>query len=206
MATQAQIDANRANAQKSTGPKSETGKARSCMNRLSHGFASSFIHIGDHEREEFNALRADLHQEFQPATMSEQMLLEKMILHHWNSRRAYITQQAFIAATQEKGSLHPDFALVMRYYQSSERLFLKFRTELLNAQKERKKSEIGFESQEPVDPPQLPAPTLPKPSTMDELEKEMGASVEELAKLMDLPVEKVREMAADILGANQKAA
>ncbi len=40
MATKAQIIANQSNAQKSTGPTTEAGKAKSSRNRLSYGFAS----------------------------------------------------------------------------------------------------------------------------------------------------------------------
>jgi hypothetical protein len=40
MATDKQIEANRRNASKSTGPRSETGKARSRMNARRHGLAS----------------------------------------------------------------------------------------------------------------------------------------------------------------------
>ena len=40
MATQAQISANRRNAQKSTGPRSAKGRARSAQNRKSHGLSA----------------------------------------------------------------------------------------------------------------------------------------------------------------------
>ena len=41
MASEKQIEANRRNAQKSTGPRTEGGKSRSRMNALRHGFASA---------------------------------------------------------------------------------------------------------------------------------------------------------------------
>src|ERR1017187_1867325 len=148
MATPAQIEANRKNAQLSTGPTSPAGKARSCRNRLSHGFTSSVLFIADEVREEFNLLLADLHNEFQPATASEQILLEKMLQNQWLSLRAYRLQSvALNSSAASAGYMPPDLGLLIRYHQSSDRGFYKARTELLSAQKERKKSKIGFESQ-----------------------------------------------------------
>jgi hypothetical protein len=162
MATQAQIDANRENAQKSAGPTTEAGKARSARNHFTHGFRSSVLFILDEEREEFNGLVAELHAEYQPVTYSEQMLLEKMVHHQWNSLRAMRLQSmALQASIQEHDGLPGQFALLIRYHQSSDRCFFKARHELLTAQKERKKSEIGSERQEPVEAPQLP-PEQPK--------------------------------------------
>ena len=72
----------------------------------------------------------------------------------------------------------PDLGLLIRYHQSSDRGFYRARTELLNAQKERKKSEIGFESQNagqsapkhqdapapPPNPPEPPQETTTEPA------------------------------------------
>jgi hypothetical protein len=178
MATAAQIEANRRNAQHSTGPRTEAGKARSCTNRLSHGFTSSVLFIAGEEREEFNLLLADLHHEFQPATASEQILLEKMAQNQWLSLRAYRLQSvALNSSAAGAGYMPPDLGLLIRYHQSSDRGFYKARNELLTARKERQKSQIGFESQDaaqpaaqpqeaPVQPPKPPDPppeTTPEP-------------------------------------------
>ena len=77
MATQAQVDANQANARKSTGPKTEEGKARSSRNRLSHGFASSTRFVHGEDPAEFNLLLDDLISEHQPATPTEQIQRQK---------------------------------------------------------------------------------------------------------------------------------
>jgi hypothetical protein len=49
MATAAQIDANRRNAQKSTGPRTEEGKNRSRMNALDHGGRASILQLPPEE-------------------------------------------------------------------------------------------------------------------------------------------------------------
>ncbi len=98
MATLAQIEANRRNAERSTGPQTAEGKTRSCRNRLSHGFTSSVVFIAGEEREQFNLLLADLHNEFPPATASEQILLEKMAQNQWLSLRAFRLQSIALNA------------------------------------------------------------------------------------------------------------
>ena len=81
MATPNQIAANRENSQKSTGPKTAEGKAASSLNRLSHGFASHATIIPGENPEEFKALVTGLMSEHQPATDTEQILVEKMALN-----------------------------------------------------------------------------------------------------------------------------
>ena len=50
MATAAQIEANLLNAQKSTGPRTDEGKARARLNALKHGMsARTFIPVPPHE-------------------------------------------------------------------------------------------------------------------------------------------------------------
>ena len=200
MATQAQINANRKNAEKSTGPKTPEGKAKSCMNRRSHGFTSSLSFLKFENREEFDALLADLTSEFQPATPNEQMLLEKMALNHWNSLRAMNLQTIVLNGTLHHGKVSKDFGLFLRYQTTADRAYHKCHAELLKAQKERVKSGIGFESKSfaetaeaaeaPVETPQKPAAAAPidfdsaifmrEQAFEDEIERIMNAPIEEL--------------------------
>jgi len=161
MATQAQINANRANAQKSTGPKSAEGKAKSSLNRVSHGFNSAALFIAGENREEFDALLADLTNEFQPATPSEQILVEKMVHNQWNSLRAIRFQSVLLDASVPHGYIHPDLGLLIRYQAAADRAYHKAHAELLKARKERLNSEIGFESQTPAAAPEA-APKTPE--------------------------------------------
>ena len=67
MATEKQIAANRRNAQKSTGPKSEAGKATVSQNRMIHGLCGKFQVLEEIESQErFDALLERYVEELQP--------------------------------------------------------------------------------------------------------------------------------------------
>jgi hypothetical protein len=51
MSTQAQIKANRQNAQKSTGPKTDEGKAAASQNAVKHGLFAESVIKGENEAE-----------------------------------------------------------------------------------------------------------------------------------------------------------
>ena len=57
MSTESQQTANETNAQKSTGPKSVEGKAKSAMNALKHGLKSKQIILPNENPLEFDQLR-----------------------------------------------------------------------------------------------------------------------------------------------------
>ena len=66
MATPAQIAANRANAQKSTGPTSAEGKSISRFNALKHGLDAQSLIIPGEDPAAYDALAADYRDEFAP--------------------------------------------------------------------------------------------------------------------------------------------
>ncbi len=150
MATPAQIAANQANSHKSTGPKTPEGKAKSSLNRLSWGFASNITVIPGENPNEFRGLLEDFIREHQPATVTEQVLVEKMAQNHWLSLRAYRLQgEAFLAQKLrcEDSCVPKNLGLLIRYQTSAERAFHKAHNELVKTKKQRKNSEIGFEPQ-----------------------------------------------------------
>ena len=164
MPTERQIAANRLNAQKSTGPKTEEGKAKSCLNRLSHGLASSATIVPGENPEEFKALLTDLMTEYDPATPTEQVLVEKMCMNQWLSLRAFRLQGEAFLDRQLMGDsfgIPKDLGVLIRYQTTAERTFHKAHNELVKAQKERKKSEIGFESQKLAGVPEKESETIP---------------------------------------------
>jgi hypothetical protein len=58
MASQKQLEANRANAKQSTGPKTAQGKSRSSLNALKHGLSARDIVVWDEDPLEFESFRA----------------------------------------------------------------------------------------------------------------------------------------------------
>jgi len=163
MATQAQVDANQANSQKSTGPKTDEGKAKSSRKRLSHGFASSTRFVLGEDPAEFNLLLDDLISEHHPATPTEQILVEQMAHHHWISLRATRLLNSEVAFYLKSGCTPVlELGLFMRYQAAAERSFYKAHTALLKAQKQRHDSQIGFESQKPEMAPEAPPKSEPK--------------------------------------------
>ena len=87
MATPAQITANRANAQKSTGPRSVEGKSASRFNALKHGIDAASIVIPGEDPADYDSLAAAYHRDFRPETPSEAFHVETMLRAAWQKRR-----------------------------------------------------------------------------------------------------------------------
>lgn len=78
MASPAQILANQANAQKSTGPRTEAGRKRSALNALDHGLtAATFESFTSQWRTEFEPFFESLSENYSPANEFEQTALHE---------------------------------------------------------------------------------------------------------------------------------
>jgi hypothetical protein len=140
MATIAQILANQQNSQSSTGPVTEVGKQTASRNNFRHGLASSQLIVAGESLEEFEELHTQLIEEHQPSTITESILVKKMAEHYWLSQRAIRFQNDDNATEQQ-------FALYLRYQTTNDRAFSKSLSDLLKLRAERRKEQIGFESQ-----------------------------------------------------------
>jgi hypothetical protein len=85
-----QLAANRANATKSTGPTSASGKARSSQNALKHGLtaAGRFLIVRVEDVHEFERLRTDLIHDYQPVNSQELYALDRIARAQWKMLRA----------------------------------------------------------------------------------------------------------------------
>ncbi len=85
--TKTRAEINRENAQKSTGPKTEEGKAKSSQNRFKHGVYSKQVVAPGEDPAELDELRAKLRDEHQPANTTEEILVDELAQHYWRMRR-----------------------------------------------------------------------------------------------------------------------
>jgi hypothetical protein len=87
MATDKQIKANRKNAQKSTGPKTDEGKAAVSQNAVKHGLFTDSVVTGETEAE-YEAFHGELLAELAPRGVMELLLAERVVSLWWRLRRA----------------------------------------------------------------------------------------------------------------------
>jgi hypothetical protein len=103
MATEAQINANRRNAKRSTGPRTPVGKERSSRNALRHGLLARESVLPDEDGDEFDALAARIRQDLRPQGELEELLCQRVITTAWRlSRAARIEAGLFASALAEE--------------------------------------------------------------------------------------------------------
>ena len=104
MATKRQIKANRRNAQKSTGPKTEAGKAASSANALCHGLTAEFlVLLPDEDGDAFERLRGGVIADLAPAGALQEVLAERAAVLLWRLDR--------VARMEAELFIHGDLAL-----------------------------------------------------------------------------------------------
>jgi len=148
MATKAQIRANRINAQRSTGPRTDAGKIIARENSLRHGLCAGIPCMTDETSEEVEELLANLREEHQPVGSTEEILVYKIAEHFFFAKRAsyLLTEQLDWADKGENNSR--EIGLMLRYHTTADRGYYRALTELRKVQKERRLQEIGSVSQE----------------------------------------------------------
>ncbi len=109
MSTQEQTNANRTNAQSSTGPKTDEGKATSSQNAVKHGLFAKNDVISGEDLAFYESHRQDIYDEFAPMTPTESVLTQRIASLTWRLMRADRLQTTVIntlVAAQHK-TTHP---------------------------------------------------------------------------------------------------
>ena len=171
------LAANRANAAKSTGPKTPAGKRNASRNNLRHGLLSGMVLIPGESAVRFAALVNSFIGSCQPETPIEMIEVEKLAAHQWRQQRIWALESVGIAhemhhqpetlsgenaatramlafrALNEKGVRHLDFT--NRYECQYDRQFHRALHRLHFLQAERKNTEknpeMPVQSQIPIE-------------------------------------------------------
>lgn len=166
MPSQAQLEANRRNAQKSTGPRTDDGKAAVRQNALRHGLCSGIALMADESGDVAQQLLAALIEDNQPVGVNEEILVYQMAEHFFFQKRASSLLAEKLDWAEGGDDTSREVGLMLRYHAAAGRGFSRALHDLRKLQKERKSQEIGFVSQEPEEAPaETPAAPQPPPPT-----------------------------------------
>ena len=90
------LAANRANAQRSTGPKTPDGKRKSSRNAMKHALLSSQVVLENEDRQELDFLRRDLAAQLSPVGALEELLVDRIAEGFWRLCRAARVERALM--------------------------------------------------------------------------------------------------------------
>ncbi len=93
---------NRANAEKSTGPKTDEGKKRSSLNALRHGFTSHVVVMPWEDLEAFKAFEAKCHNMYAPIGDLEKEATQSLSEFRWRMRRVGALESAMFTLGHER--------------------------------------------------------------------------------------------------------
>jgi hypothetical protein len=108
--SEAKLAANRANAQFSTGPKTEDGKKKVSQNRVTHGLTGNAVVLSSEDLDAFRALAIRVNLELAPATAVENALVDTIVNCQWRAHRIaewegqLITESLDLSAGPQKPS------------------------------------------------------------------------------------------------------
>jgi hypothetical protein len=98
MTSSAQAEANRRNAQHSTGPRTEAGKERARRNALRHGLAAEHVLLIDEDAADFTEFSDGMLRALGPVGEAESVLADRIVMANWRLRRVWRQEAAALNA------------------------------------------------------------------------------------------------------------
>jgi hypothetical protein len=133
MSSEAKIAANRANAQLSTGPTSETGKAKSSLNGLKTGLAGATVLLPSDDVALYEAHIAQFTKRFAPVGEAEQNLVQSLADTEWRLLRIPALEMGIYAVGRiEFAELFPNEDEAVRKQLIETKAFLAYQRQLNN--------------------------------------------------------------------------
>ena len=142
MPSQAQIEANRRNALKSTGPRTTEGKAAISRNALKHGFAALLTPPAPEAGQEITRLAREYCRQLRPDGPRETLRVRELAVAAWRLSQLPDLE----AALCSKCNLSNGFRILntlARYQHHVERSFYRAAAELEHLRKEQSQFEVG---------------------------------------------------------------
>jgi hypothetical protein len=139
MTTASRIDINRANAQHSTGPKTESGKQRSSQNALRHGLTSQIVVMPTEEIEAYQLHLKSFTEEYDPQGATEANLVQALADASWRLNRVVALETNLLMLDPE--SQFKALANLSMHSQRLSRQFERTVTQLRDLQKIRRAKE-----------------------------------------------------------------
>ncbi len=158
--------ANKANAKKSTGPKTARGKKHSRRNAVKHGLLSKKLLFSDEGwpiNPELHQLWEDLHEKYDDGDIRTHLLADGLVVELWRQRQALMVEVSCyksLAEAQWHYGPQGTMSNLQRYSTASQRAVLK-NLELLEQQPP---SVSESEEEETEGEPATPQPENPQPS------------------------------------------
>ena len=159
-----QHQANRNNAQHSTGPTTPAGKEAIRFNALTYGLRTRVTILPDENAADYSQLWDELDADWQPQTRTERCYLETMVTSQWLLRRVAESEQqiyTFVAFGEERFKM---LTYVAKQRAQLERSFRTAIEDMKQSQKERQARQPQPAKPAPasVSPPARPAPPPPE--------------------------------------------
>jgi hypothetical protein len=199
MATTSQIEANRRNALKSTGPRTPEGQAVSRLNALKTGIDARSQVIPGESPEDLETLALDYHHRFHPEAPERSFLVDTLIQSEWLLRRyrkveaqLWTYEMAALLTPNKKCSLGQafnrgcdTFTRLQRRIDSAERNYHRALDKLQRFQS----TPVTAPTPVPVpsDAPAEPAPQ-PEPETAPAPQPESATAATDLASFHQIPL------------------
>jgi hypothetical protein len=172
MATERQIEANRLNAQKCTGPRSAEGKARSSMNALKTGIDANTRIIPGEDPAGLAVLIKEYHDRWLPTTPEQRLLVDTLVTNDWLLRRLNQAESQLwelryplpeyarpqVALAQALAYEGADFDRIQRRMNSAQRNFQSALRDLERLKAREAEVEAELEPEPEVDPIPEPLP------------------------------------------------
>ena len=168
MATPQQTEANRQNAQRSTGPRSPEGKAASRFNALKSGIDAQAQVIPGEDPAQLETLLAEYQERFDASTPERRMLVDTLVVCDWLFRRLNRAEASFwqYEAHRTESSFlsnnHPEGRVLFFGDKVFDRL--QRRVNAIHRNYDRALKELQrLETAEPLEAPEEPQSVLPDP-------------------------------------------